>query len=249
MNTNKNINEDKINESTTSQNNISNNTLNDNLTLKAAQQQITIYKLDEDYNVIKNKDNSFSCKSYTKPINEILKKLQKNKGWHIRINPNKKCIVFGDIDNIKNDSYFPKLLNIISNIYDVTIDKISYTLSYKKNENEYSYHWSIPSLSTTIKNLKWTFEGLNKKYQDLANEAVIDDINKKTLFDTSVYCERWFRLPNQTNNKKPYEHNIIIGKLEDFIIDYINDNVIELEDDEEPIKEPIKKENIKKLYI
>jgi hypothetical protein len=200
----------------------------------------TIYKLIEGYNVTKNKDGSFNCKSYTKPINEILKLLEKNKGWHIRIDPNKKCIPYGDIDHLKDELYLPEILEIIRDIYNVTIDEISYTFSYKEDVDEYSYHWSIPSKSTTIKNLKWTFEALNKQYKALAEKVIKDNIKNKELFDISVYSSRWFRLPNQTNEDKPDEHNIIKGNLEDFIVEYIKPNTIELEDDDEPIKETIK---------
>jgi hypothetical protein len=62
--------------------------------------------------------------------------------------------VFADIDHIKSELVFEKVLKKVSNIYDVPTNEISYTKSIKEDINEFSYHLSIPSLVTSMKDLK-----------------------------------------------------------------------------------------------
>ena len=108
----------------------------------------TIYKLSN-YIVKKNEDDSFKCDSYTGTIDKVLKRLQKNKGYHIRINPEKPCIAFGDLDHIPSEDVFNKFITLLAHLFQVNRNEISYTLSNK--ENELSYHWSIPSMESTPK--------------------------------------------------------------------------------------------------
>jgi len=110
-----------------------------------------IFKLPT-YNVTKNSDDTFDCDSYTGSIKKILKKLEKNNGYHLRVNPNKPSILYGDLDHIPSEDIFHKFINLLSYFYDVKKEQISYSLSIK--ENELSYHWSIPSIESTPKILK-----------------------------------------------------------------------------------------------
>ena len=85
----------------------------------------TIYKLST-YNVNKKTDGTFDCDSYTGSINKVLKKLEKNKGYHIRVDPNKPSILYGDLDHIPSEDIFNKFISFISLIYDVKKELISY---------------------------------------------------------------------------------------------------------------------------
>jgi len=38
-------------------------------------------------------------------IDQVLKKLEKNEGWHIRINPDKPCIFYGDFDHTTKERF------------------------------------------------------------------------------------------------------------------------------------------------
>ena len=74
-------------------------------------------------------------------IEKIVKKLQKNKGYNLRINPDEPCIIYGDYDHCTLQQ-FEKFLEYLCNIFDVKIDDISYTSS----KNNTSFHYSIPSM-------------------------------------------------------------------------------------------------------
>ena len=190
----------------------------------------TIYKLPT-YNITKNNDGTFECDFYTGSIKKILKKIEKNNGYHIRVNPNKPSILYGDLDHIPSEDIFHKFINLISFFYDVKKEKISYSLSIK--ENELSYHWSIPSIESTPKILKKKLS--HKKFDEF-----------RKYIDLSIYSSHWFRLPYQTNLVKTIEHKIINGKLEDFIIEYTDNCVEIIEDDieqEKPIQQPVNNDN------
>ena len=51
------------------------------------------------------------------------------------------------------------------------------------------------------------------------------NINK--YIDTSIYSNKWFRLPNQTNQDKPLMHYIKRGNMSDFLIHYIDNYATE----------------------
>ncbi len=172
----------------------------------------TIYKLSN-YNVSKNEDGEFNCDSYTGTIDKVIKKLEKDKGYHLRINPDKDCIVFGDLDHIPSENIFNDFIKRISIIFDVDITNISHTLSIK--ENELSYHWSIPSIESNPRTIKTILEGNNF-------------ISFKDYIDLSIYSVKWFRLPEQSNKNKPLKHKIINGKPSDFIFEYINNTTDEI---------------------
>jgi hypothetical protein len=110
---------------------------------------------------------------------------------------------------------------------DIDILDIKYTLSVKEN-NIHSYHFTIPSIKTTINNLKCFFK------QEIYKEFC-------EYIDTSVYADnKYFRLPNQTNENKPFTHKIMHGEMKNFIINYVEESKSELENIE-------KIENIKKV--
>ena len=135
-------------------------------------------------------------------IDKIIKKLTKDKGYNIRINPDEPCIVYGDFDKTTLEQ-FQEFLVLLSGRFQVQIDEISYSSS----KNNTSFHFSIPSIETTPKNLKNVFK-----------KDAYDQFSKN--LDLSIYSKHWFRLPGQTLQGKPEPHIIINGNIEDFIISY-----------------------------
>ena len=53
--------------------------------------EFTLYKIKNNYEVIKNTDGTFKCKNTTGHINDIIKKLENDEGCHIRIDPEKNA--------------------------------------------------------------------------------------------------------------------------------------------------------------
>jgi hypothetical protein len=211
---------------------------NNNSSISECQKTYQIYKLPS-YKISKNDDNTFNCKSYDEPIENIIKKLKKDKGYHIRINGDEETILFGDLDHVTSEEIFDNFILLLMKSFTVKKEEISYTLSIK--ENEYSYHWSIPSICSTPNIIKKKLE--QKKYDAF-----------RSFIDLSIYNKHWFRLPNQTNKNKSISHNIIQGKMEDFIIHYVDNSEYELEDDQptelekiDQPKEEVKKEDILKF--
>jgi hypothetical protein len=134
---------------------------------------------------------------------ELCKELETNKSYHLRINAELPCIVFGDIDHCPSEKTFENFLDVIMNVFDVPKKDISYSLSVK--ENEYSYHWSIFNIETDCSSLKSILSGY-------------EFASFKSYIDLSVYCNKWFRLPNQSNKDKPFIHKIVQGKMKHFLI-------------------------------
>lgn len=135
----------------------------------------------------------------------------KDNSLHIQLDPSLNCIAFGDIDHYTDKKQFDKFLDVLADYFEVEKDKISYTLSTKKELNpvEYSYHWSIPSIETDFTTLK---------------KIMADEVFEPFKPDLAVYPtkRKWFRLPYQTCQDKPYKHKIKQGTLKDFFIHYID---------------------------
>lgn len=130
----------------------------------------------------------------------------KDDSYHIRINAEEDVIFFGDLDHYKDQSKFDNFLDDLSKDLEVKKDDIKYTVS--KKENEYSYHFSVPKVQTNLETLKTFFS--KPKYKKDGYDV-----------DLSVYCNKWFRLPNQTNEQKPIKHTIVNGKMKHFIINNV----------------------------
>ena len=144
-------------------------------------------------------------------IDQVLKKLETNEGWHIRINPDKPCIFYGDFDHTTKER-FSEFLALLCIKLEITLDDISYTKS--KKVGEYSYHFSVPSLiSSSPKNIQRFFEYYDC-FQKFRGEV-------KEL-DYNVYRVSPLRLPMQTNKEKTNTHKIVRGKMSDFIVEYVD---------------------------
>ena len=87
----------------------------------------------------------------------------------------------------------------------------------KNNKIDGSYHYSIPKFNACTEKLKEIHENFNK-------------IHKK-IVDTSIYSEHWYRCHNQKKCKylgDKTKHIIIKGTYKDFIIEYIPENSINI---------------------
>ena len=168
-----------------------------------------------------------------KDIQEIIKKLENDKGYHFRIHENKQYIFFGDLDNYKeNINQFMKLLmKFLEKKYGISFDKKDFYYT-QNSENINSYHYSIPKFNLSTSKLKEIHTNLLKEY---ANEFIYKNdknITKKCI-DTTIYSEHWFRCPNQkkgTSEKNTSKHIIKKGDMINFIIDYIPYDSININD-------------------
>ena len=154
-----------------------------------------IYKLKNYFNTSEffEKDlKKYRDAKFQGTITQVVEKLQKNEGWHIRINPEKACIFYVDFDKTTKER-FVKLLKLLCDHLDFKPEDISYTKS-KTINGQYSYHISIPSMWTdTPLNIKRYFE-----HYDCYKEFLITN-----EIDISIYSVKPYRLPMQTNDAKP----------------------------------------------
>ena len=176
------------------------------------------YKIFE----VNNYSNTFFDKKQEKwsvpmikaKIDTILTELKNNKGYHLRLNKDDKVILFGDLDYLESPDQFNEImtdLGIFIGMKDF-INKISFTESIKIDINKYSYHWCIKDYYCDMTYLKDIMISFKKKYVEKYD---------KNIIDTSIYSDKWFRLPDQTNSTKLYSHLIKKGELKDFIVQYI----------------------------
>jgi len=171
-------------------------------------------------------------------IEDVINYLKSDRGYHIRVHNNTQYIFFGDLDNYKNG--ITKFINYLQVFMkkkyglEFTLEEFKYT---QNNENEHSFHYSIPKWNLSTEKLKEIHELFIKEH---SNEFIYkkNKINK-TCIDTSIYSEHWFRLPNQkkgTNIDDTSKHIIINGCMKDFIVEYIPKNSININDIEEIIE-------------
>ena len=69
-----------------------------NVNIKNNDKKYTVYKIEGEYKTTKNEDGSFNCETYIHPINTMLKRLEKNKDYHLRVNEDEKTIIFLDVE-------------------------------------------------------------------------------------------------------------------------------------------------------
>ena len=135
-------------------------------------------------------------------IDYICEKIKKDKAYHLCYSNEDDVIIFLDIDHIHDEQEFYNIVDYLCDYFDIEFDErddnICYTKSIKEN-NELSYHISIPKFYSKCKNLKHIFEHFKLVYPQI-----------QKYIDTSIYkTNNLFRLPNQTNEVKKYIHEII----------------------------------------
>lgn len=170
-------------------------------------------------------------------IDEICEELENDKSYHFRIHNNHTYIFFGDIDGYEKgiEHYIDILKDFLKKYYDLTFEKkeLLYTESTTKKN---SYHYSIPKWNLTTEKLKEIHTNLINTYNDEFSDG------RKKSVDTSIYSEHWFRCPNQskgTENDKSI-HIIKKGNMEDFIINYIPNESINIDNFEFKIIKEVK---------
>jgi len=179
-------------------------------------------------------------------LNELCTELTNDKCYHYRIHKETEYIFFGDLDGynkgIKN--FIEILICFMKNTYLLELNEteIYYTENDKKKG---SYHYSIPKWSLSCENLKEIHTTLLKTHEE---EFTYNTINKRiSCIDTTIYSEHWFRCPNQSKgNKNEGKHIIKTGIMKDFIISYIPNESINLNEylkSYTPIKKQILKSN------
>lgn len=162
-------------------------------------------------------NSNFIDEKYETHPNDYLVRIleQQDKGYHLRLEKDENYKFFGDLDHYNKsfDEFKLMLVNFLAECYNITIKESDIKHTYSKKKDEDSYHYVIPSLWCNCKKNREIVENLKKKY----------GLDSKQI-DTSVYCNKWFRLPNQTNKVKPFAHKIINGSMIDFIFRYIDGN-------------------------
>jgi phage/plasmid-associated DNA primase len=171
-----------------------------------------------------------------KKIEKIVKELEENQSnYHFRIHNNENYIFFGDIDYYeKNISEFKDLLfGFLFKYYKINSDNLDFF--YTQNSvDKRSYHYSIPKLNASTEKLKEILSNFLKKYEIYLTSEEKGLIKKNV--DTTIYSEHWFRCPNQlkgkSNGKRKDDniHKIINGNMIDFIVDYIPEDSINIDD-------------------
>ncbi len=209
-----------------------------------------IYELDS-YNKRKNQQGEFmGCVIKEGDINYIKECLKKDYSYHIRLKDNDDVMFFGDLDGYVGDiNIFKSDLNDYLKNQGYIHDEVNMEemFVYTQNEKYFkednpegkSYHYTIKGLYTTNKNISELMKKFKKEY------------NYSTEIDTSIYGDKWWRLPNQTKGKKNKndnvegsQHNIIKGDVLDFIVTYIQEGSIKIDSISSNISK--KSENIKK---
>lgn len=128
----------------------------------------------------------------------------------------------------------------------INIEDIKYT---QNNQNKNSYHWSIPKYYGKTEKIKEIITNFKKEYN-----SKLKKLDNKQCIDTTIYSEHWFRLPNQKKGKSiddTSKHVIITGDMKDFIVEYIPETSININDYEyvEEIKTIKERNDVKKQEI
>ena len=212
-------------------------------------------KSQKKYEIYKIRTYSESNKEFIeknkiiKELKELKKELKNDEGYHFRIHKKNQYIFFGDLDNYKDGilKFIKILQNFLKERYDIEFEEEEFKYT-QNNKNNNSYHYSIPKWNLSTEKLKEIMQNL---YEENKKEFTQDG---KRIIDTTIYSEHWFRCPNQrkgTNIKENSKHEIIYGKMEDFIIDYVRKGSVNISEVEQIIEIPNKlvekKEKINKI--
>lgn len=192
-------------------------------------EEYIIYSVN-DYK-IKNFEEFLAKKSIEfSDIEDICEELENDKSYHFRITKklNKKYMFFGDIDHYDNDmhSFIKILKSFLKEYYNLSVHTkdIMYT---ENNIKKGSYHYSIPKWNLSLSKLKEIHSNLLN-----INKGEFAKTNGEKVVDTTIYSDHWFRCPNQSKGGdfSGAKHIIKVGTMQDFIVDYIPENSINIDD-------------------
>ena len=183
-----------------------------------------------------NASNNFIKNStiYYQDIDKLCKELKKDNYYHFRVHKNMEYIVFGDLDNFHPGIEKIKeiFIDFLNNKYTIKIENIDikYTINDKKS---YSFHYSVPKLFGSLEKIKEIHTNLLKIHKDIFIFQGEKKVEK--CVDTTIYSEHWYRCPNQSKGDIPdisknNKHLIISGEMKDFIIYYIPENSLNIND-------------------
>ena len=189
------------------------------------------------YNVRKYKGYKFLKECDLETLVNLIE--TNKKGYHELLLSINKIKFVMDIDD-KDNECAPPINEIMSDLciflnnkeIDITIKDVKLT----KNISKPSYHLTIPKLNATSGKLKFLMIEFKKTYP-----------NYSKYIDVSIYVKsKLFRLPNQLKNNVDGTQHILINdsKITDFIINYIDEDSINIDDkitEVEEIKEKKKK--------
>ena len=179
--------------------------------------------MEEIYNIYKIKTYNTKRENYSKVsgnINKICEKLEKDRSYHLIYTKDDNLIFFLDIDHIYDKTIFNDIIDYLCDYFNIEfderLDQIFYSES-KKDNNELSYHISIPKFYTSCANMKNIISHFKSVYKNISE-----------YIDLSIYKSyNLFRLPNQSNEQKKNKHIIIKGEYINFIVNYIQFGSIE----------------------
>lgn len=185
-------------------------------------------------------------KIFIKTIDDLIEELKVDKYYHFRIHPNYRYIFFGDIDNYRDsiNKFKEILMNFLLNYYSIIIEDTDFKYT-KNNKKDGSFHYSIPKLNASVEKLKEIHNNLIKIYKDVFIYKGKKKIEK--CIDTTIYSEHWYRCPNQSkgninNVSKNNKHEIVFGDMKDFIVYYIPEDSINIDNYELKIIEEVNSE-------
>ncbi len=193
---------------------------------------LKIYEIDM-YNKRKNDKGEFvGCVIKEGNIKFITDCLKEDHSYHLRLKEMDDVVFFGDLDGYVGDldRFKSDLCDYLKSVgYEVNMESnFVYTqnVKYYKDDNPEgkSYHYTV--------------RGLYGKNKDIGDMMKIfkREYNYGNEIDTSIYGDKWWRLPNQTKGKKSMsdnvvgsEHKIVMGEMEDFVVVYIPESYIRVE--------------------
>lgn len=158
-------------------------------------------------------------------LEEACDELESIGGWHYRIDPGKKYIYYADIDGFTSDIlvFRNDIFELLESKYGIELEPADFKYTANRGKSG-SYHVSIPK----IYGYPGEFKKIGQMVLDKYPEKYIS--SNGNIIDLLVYSERWFRCPNQKKEgKSGTEHRIVFGEMRDFIIEYIPDYSIEID--------------------
>lgn len=155
-------------------------------------------------------------------IDDLVEELENNDNrYHMRIHFDDDYILFGDCDGFQGDfeEFAGLLMQFLNEYYDIRVNMkdISYTINDMKNG---SFHYSIPKYFGSCEKIKEIHANFFDLHKDIFSVNTKKGI--KRIIDTSIYCEKWFRYPNQQkSDNTPGIHVIHQGSMIDFVVELI----------------------------
>ncbi len=193
-------------------------------TTKTCVKKYKLYALD---NYMKSKE--FIKNGYKEyGIKSLIKELENDKGYHMRIHSTDNYTFFGDCDGFRGsfDEFANLFISFLDKYYDIKLqlDDFSHTINESKKG---SYHYSVPRLYASAEKLK----EIHMHFFEECKDILYVKETKTKIVDVSVYTEHWFRYPMQSKaGDKKAIHIIKKGSMIDFVAENKNKNSVCIDD-------------------